>query len=95
MARSSLLCPRRHSSRLFWNKKTKPAYHQGGWDVEIKRGRNQWTKRYEHGGAGVEYALLLMVAAMVLVGVMASVETSIGDLWNSAAAQISAVLGSG
>lgn len=63
--------------------------------METRHGGTQWSKRYEHGGAGVEYALLLMVAAMVLVGVMASVESSVGDLWSAAAAQISAVLGSG
>jgi len=59
------------------------------------KAKRQRTKRHEHGGAGVEYALLLMAVAMVLAGVMSSVETSVGDMWNSAASQISAVLGSG
>ncbi len=36
-----------------------------------------------YGAASVEYALLLIMVALVLVGVMASVETSTGNFWSN------------
>lgn len=65
-----------------------------GENVDTMRQKTRQTKQREHGGAGVEYALVLMVAAMVLVGVMVGVESSVSDLWNNATSQISAALGS-
>lgn len=47
--------------------------------------KDQHTNYRQTGAASVEYALLLVMAALVLVAVMASVETSVGDFWNNAA----------
>ncbi|AQW31545.1 Flp family type IVb pilin [Ralstonia syzygii subsp. celebesensis] len=53
------------------------------------------AKRRQRGAASVEYALLLTMVALVLVGVMSSVETSVGDFWSNVASQISTALGAG
>ncbi|CAJ0804932.1 hypothetical protein LMG18090_04706 [Ralstonia mannitolilytica] len=66
--------------------------HLRGWDVKT---RQQRTQHRQSGAAAVEYAFLLVIGAMVLMGVLANVESSVGDLWSHAATQISTVLGSG
>lgn len=47
--------------------------------------RDQHIKHRQTGAASVEYALLLVMVALVLIAVMASVETSVGDFWSNAA----------
>ncbi len=47
--------------------------------------RDQHINDRHTGAASVEYALLLVMVALVLVAVMASVETSVGDFWSNAA----------
>ncbi|GAA0814943.1 hypothetical protein [Ralstonia mannitolilytica] len=46
--------------------------------------RDAHIKHCQTGAATVEYALLMVMAALVLVSVMASVETSVGDFWSNA-----------
>ncbi|ALF87254.1 MULTISPECIES: Flp family type IVb pilin [Ralstonia solanacearum species complex] len=53
------------------------------------------AKRRQRGAASVEYALLLVMVALVLVGVMTSVETSVGAFWSNVASQISSVVNAG
>ncbi|CAH0441791.1 Flp family type IVb pilin [Ralstonia pseudosolanacearum] len=53
------------------------------------------AKRRQRGAASVEYALLLVMVALVLIGVMTSVETSVGDFWSNVASQISSVVSAG
>lgn len=57
--------------------------------------RRQHTQHRQTGAAAVEYAFLMVIAATVLAGVMANVESSVSDLWSHATTQISTVLGSG
>ena len=47
--------------------------------------KDQHIKCRRTGAAIVEYALLLVMVALVLIAVMASVETSVGDFWSNAA----------
>ncbi|CAJ0808931.1 MULTISPECIES: Flp family type IVb pilin [Ralstonia] len=56
---------------------------------------NKHSKHRPAGASSVEYALLLVMVAIVLVGVMASVEGSVGDFWSNAASVLMAPGGFG
>lgn len=56
---------------------------------------SEHTQHQQTGASSVEYAFLLVMVALVLVGVMASVEGSVGNFWSNVASVLTSPGGFG